>query len=461
MAFNNVFFIFVFLPTALAMYRYIPNQTIKNIVLLIMSYIFYAWGNPYNLLLILILTCWNYVTVQDWANKSDQKVTRSFIFSIALNVLVLCTYRYTNQIIGLINTYFELSLKTIEMSFPFGLSFFVFSSISYLADVYTEKSEPQYSFINYALYVSFFGKAGSGPIVQYNEMENALSDHPMTSNLLAQGSGKFIRGLVKKVILADQLGMLVSSLSTNQTVLGSWLMAIGFMLQIYFDFSGYSDMAIGIGNMFGFEWKENFDHPYLSTSLQEFWRKWHISLYSWFRDYIYIPLGGSQISNLLYIHTMFLIWILTGIWHGANLTYLIWGIYNGLLLILERFFFKKIFENKKKIAHCLTLFLVLIGWVMFMSTDIFAAVDTYSNMFGLGKGFFDSTSLFALRSYFVILLLSVLFCTELYSKIEYIITVRYRGRSILINLILYFALFIICIACIIGNTYHAFLYFTF
>ncbi|MDO4467680.1 MAG: MBOAT family O-acyltransferase [Bacillota bacterium] len=461
MVFNNVFFIFAFLPLALAMYRYIPNQMAKNVVLLIMSYIFYAWGNPVNLLLIVLLTCWNFVTVKDWANKSDKKVTQSFIFTIVLNVLVLCTYRYTNQIIDLVNTYFETSIRTIELSIPFGLSFFVFSSISYLADVYTEKSEPQDNLILYALYVSFFGKAGSGPIVQYNEMEESLSDHLMTTELLAKGSAKFVRGLVKKVIFADQLAMMIASLANNHTVLGAWLTAIGFMLQIYFDFSGYSDMAIGIGNMFGFDWKENFDHPYLATSIQEFWRKWHISLYSWFKNYIYIPLGGSQVSTLLWIHTMFLIWILTGIWHGANLTYLIWGIYNCLLLLLERFFLKNILEKNKKLSHALTLLFVLLGWIMFMSPDIFTAIETYSNMLGMGSGFLDSVSLFALRSYLLILILSCLFCTELYSRIETILTLRFRGRSILINLIVYFALFVVCIACIIGNSYHAFLYFTF
>lgn len=274
---------------------------------------------------------------------------------------------------------------------------------------------------------------------------------------------KIMKGLAKKVIIADQLSLMYSTLSTNSTWLGTWLCAIAYMLQIYFDFSGYSDMAIGISRLFGFEFDENFDHPYIADSVQNFWRRWHISLSRWFRDYIYIPLGGNRVSNQLYIRNILVVWFLTGIWHGASLNFIVWGLYYGLLLLAERFIWKdKLSRLPKFIQHLYTLFLVLIGWVFFMSPSLGSAFKTIFAMFGLGvKGIWDNQALFSLRQNLILIVLASLFSMPIFDVLQKRFVYILKQKSIILSVCFWFILFLISIAFIVGNTFQSFLYFAF
>lgn len=350
------------------------------------------------------------------------------------------------------------------MALPVGLSFFTFSAISYLADVYLGKSQAQNNILSLALYLSFFGKVSMGPIVQYHDMEAYLTkQHKISVIQFGEAFQKIMKGLAKKVIIADQLSLMYSTLSTNSTWLGTWLCAIVYMLQIYFDFSGYSDMAIGISRLFGFEFDENFDHPYIVDSVQNFWRRWHISLSRWFRDYIYIPLGGNRVSNQLYIRNILVVWFLTGIWHGASLNFIVWGLYYGLLLLAERFIWKdKLSHLPKFIQHLYTLFLVLIGWVFFMSPSLGSAFKTIFAMFGLGvKGIWDNQALFSLRQNLILIVLASLFSMPIFDVLQKRFVYILKQKSIILSVCFWFILFLISIAFIVGNTFQSFLYFAF
>ncbi len=429
----------------------------KLTLLIICSLLFYSWGQPASLVLMLVTILWDYFTGIELTLYEGKKRRAIFWVGVLFHVLILMIYKYFNFIFGFTSIHVQLAL-------PVGLSFFTFSAISYLADVYLGKSQAQNNILSLALYLSFFGKVSMGPIVQYHDMEAYLTkQHKISVIQFGEAFQKIMKGLAKKVIIADQLSLMYSTLSTNSTWLGTWLCAIAYMLQIYFDFSGYSDMAIGISRLFGFEFDENFDHPYIADSVQNFWRRWHISLSRWFRDYIYIPLGGNRVSNQLYIRNILVVWLLTGIWHGASLNFIVWGLYYGLLLLAERFIWKdKLSHLPKFIQHIYTLFLVLIGWVFFMSPSLGSAFKTIFAMFGLGvKGIWDNQALFSLRQNLILIVLASLFSMPIFDVLQKRFVYILKQKSIILSVCFWFILFLISIAFIVGNTFQSFLYFAF
>ena len=447
----------MFLPIVYLAYTFIPTWTCKCSLLIICSLLFYSWGQPASLVLMLVTILWDYFTGIELTLYEGKKRRAIFWVGVLFHVLILMIYKYFNFIFGFTSIHVQLAL-------PVGLSFFTFSAISYLADVYLGKSQAQNNILSLALYLSFFGKVSMGPIVQYHDMEAYLTkQHKISVIQFGEAFQKIMKGLAKKVIIADQLSLMYSTLSTNSTWLGTWLCAIAYMLQIYFDFSGYSDMAIGISRLFGFEFDENFDHPYIADSVQNFWRRWHISLSRWFRDYIYIPLGGNRVSNQLYIRNILVVWLLTGIWHGASLNFIIWGLYYGLLLLAERFIWKdKLSHLPKFIQHIYTLFLVLIGWVFFMSPSIGSAFKTIFAMFGLGvKGIWDNQALFSLRQNLILIVLASLFSMPIFDVLQKRFVYILKQKSIILSVCFWFILFLISIAFIVGNTFQSFLYFAF
>ena len=447
----------MFLPIVYLAYTFIPTWTCKCGLLIICSLLFYSWGQPASLVLMLVTILWDYFTGIELTLYEGKKRRAIFWIGVLFHVLILMIYKYFNFIFGFTSIHVQLAL-------PVGLSFFTFSAISYLADVYLGKSQAQNNILSLALYLSFFGKVSMGPIVQYHDMEAYLTkQHKISVIQFGESFQKIMKGLAKKVIIADQLSLMYSTLSTNSTWLGTWLCAIVYMLQIYFDFSGYSDMAIGISRLFGFEFDENFDHPYIADSVQNFWRRWHISLSRWFRDYIYIPLGGNRVSNQLYIRNILVVWFLTGIWHGASLNFIVWGLYYGLLLLAERFIWKdKLSHLPKFIQHLYTLFLVLIGWVFFMSPSLGSAFKTIFAMFGLGvKSIWDNQALFSLRQNLILIVLASLFSIPIFDVLQKRFVYILKQKSIILSVCFWFILFLISIAFIVGNTFQSFLYFAF
>ncbi|MDY4796356.1 MAG: MBOAT family O-acyltransferase [Floccifex porci] len=453
MTFNNVFFIFLFLPVVLFFNFIIKNKILKNLFLVLFSFLFYAWGNPSTLVLLILYILFNYFTGLEIDNSEGKQRTITFVIGISVQVLVLFLYKYIKLLFPFLS---------VELNVPVGLSFFTFSCLSYLIDVYTKKSRAQSNLLHLSLYISFFGKISMGPIVQYNQMEKELEHHPFQIQLFCDGIKLFCIGLCKKAILADSLSIVHTNLSASSSVLGSWLFAISYMLQIYFDFSGYSDMAIGIANMFGFHFNKNFDHPYNALSIQDFWRRWHISLSRWFRDYIYIPLGGNRVSNGKYIRNIFVVWFLTGLWHGANWTFIIWGLYFGCLLLLEKYVLKDLLEKCPRfICHIYTWILVLISWVFFMSPNLTQAFGVLGKMIGINASLFDMNALFYLRSSVVLILIGIVFSFPVYEKLESYVLGRWKQKASIALTIVYVVVFLISISYVISNTFQSFLYFAF
>lgn len=459
MVFTDLIFLFCFLPISVLLTKQIRNIKLQNILLVVFSLLFYAWSNPIYVVLLILSILWNYFTAFEFEAQDDGKTKKILlIVSIVVNLFILGFYKYTGFLMDILHIQ-----SNLKIALPVGLSFFTFSELSYIFDVYNGKSKPQKNIILFTLYVSFFGKISMGPIVSYHEMEDQLTNRTISKAQYASGMVLFSKGLIKKVLLADQLSYVYSILQNNTSTLGVWLLAICYMLQIYFDFSGYSDMAIGLSRFFGFDFKPNFDHPYTATSVQDFWRKWHISLSQWFRDYLYIPLGGNRVDKNTYIRNIFIVWFCTGLWHGANWTFILWGLYYGCLLLLEKFFLREKLEKlPKPISHIYTLLVVLIGWVFFMSPNITTAFTTLGKMIGIGTTTFaNNQAKFMLKSYFILFVLAILLSTKVYDRIQIFVYNQYKMKAVYTTWTIYMILIIVCIAFIVGGTYHSFLYFAF
>lgn len=459
MVFTDLIFLFCFLPISVLLTKQIRNIKLQNILLVVFSLLFYAWSNPIYVVLLILSILWNYFTAFELEAQDDKKTKKILIIvSVAVSLFILGFYKYTGFLMDILHIQ-----SNLKIALPVGLSFFTFSELSYIFDVYNGKSKPQKSIILFTLYVSFFGKISMGPIVSYHEMEDQLTNRSLSKAQYASGMVLFSKGLIKKVLLADQLSYVYSILQNNTSTLGVWLLAISYMLQIYFDFSGYSDMAIGLSRFFGFDFKPNFDHPYTATSVQDFWRKWHISLSQWFRDYLYIPLGGNRVDKNTYIRNIFIVWFCTGLWHGANWTFILWGLYYGCLLLLEKFFLREKLEKlPKPISHIYTLLVVLIGWVFFMSPNITTAFTTLGKMIGIGATTFaNNQAKFMLKSYFILFILAILLSTKVYDRIQIFVYNQYKMKAVYTTWTIYIILLIVCIAFIVGGTYHSFLYFAF
>ena len=459
MVFTDLIFLFCFLPISVLLTKQIRNIKLQNILLVVFSLLFYAWSTPIYVVLLILSILWNYFTAFELEAQDDGKTKKILlIVSVVVNLFILGFYKYTGFLMDILHIQ-----SNLKIALPVGLSFFTFSELSYIFDVYNGKSKPQKSIILFTLYVSFFGKISMGPIVSYHEMEDQLTNRTLSKAQYASGMVLFSKGLIKKVLLADQLSYVYSILQNNTSTLGVWLLAICYMLQIYFDFSGYSDMAIGLSRFFGFDFKPNFDHPYTATSVQDFWRKWHISLSQWFRDYLYIPLGGNRVDKNTYIRNIFIVWFCTGLWLGANWTFILWGLYYGCLLLLEKFFLREKLEKlPKPISHIYTLLVVLIGWVFFMSPNITTAFTTLGKMIGIGATTFaNNQAKFMLKSYFILFALAILLSTKVYDRIQIFVYNQYKMKAVYTTWTIYIILLIVCIAFIVGGTYHSFLYFAF
>ena len=456
MSFGNLYFVFGFLPASLLFYFIAPHR-MKNTVLLLCSLVFFAWGEPTYLLLLALSVAFNFFTGRelDLLLRAEKKGVARFVLScsVVLNLLLLCFFKYGAELLG---------GRALPM--PIGISFFTFSLLSFLFDIYRGKAAAAKNIIDFGLFVTFFPKLVSGPIVRYAEMEAQLRDHPFTWEKFGGGARLFLIGLSKKVLLANTLGATFYALSAlpaaSLSAAGAWLCAIAYSLMLYFDFGGYSDMAIGLAGLFGFEFQKNFDYPYLSGTVADFWRRWHISLGAWFREYVYIPLGGSRRGNFRTALNLMVVWLLTGVWHGTGACFLLWGVYYGVLLVLEKLILRRLLEHFPKVLrHMLTLLCVVIGWVFFFSPSPQAAFTLLGRMFGTGK-LLDATAKYEWTAAWRIVLLAVLACLPIGAHIGRCLT--QRGRAwIPLSLVYYAALLLLCIAGMMNDTYSAFLYFQF
>ncbi|WP_069988466.1 MBOAT family O-acyltransferase [Massilioclostridium coli] len=466
MVFSSIFFLFCFLPIVLIVYFIVPKRW-KNLVLLLFSLFFYAWGEPVYVILMLLSILFNYVMGLDIAQRNaahrPKKAKASLIFTVVVNLFLLGFFKYAGFLIGTINDLFVVNLPYKELALPIGISFYTFQTLSYIFDVYWKKVEVQRNFIHFSLYVTMFPQLIAGPIVKYTDISVQLENRHVTLTKLGLGAEFFIKGLAKKVLLANNLGQVytyVQGLEPGSTsILTTWLGIIAYTFQIYFDFSGYSDMAIGLGEMFGFQFMKNFHYPYVSKSITEFWRRWHISLSSWFRDYVYIPLGGNRVSVPRHICNLLIVWGLTGLWHGASWNFVVWGLYYGVLLILEKYVFVELIQRMPTWLNWLcTILLVMIGWVFFSNTSMADAWSYLQNMFDFfHHALWDSTGLYLLQSNFILMAIAALVCGPgIYRVFKHWMQKR-PWLAVVINVVLCLA----CVAYLVYDTYNPFLYFRF
>ena len=479
MVFSSIPFLYYFLPCFLILYYALPRQC-RNVILVLSSLIFYGWEEPVYILLMLVSIVVSYVLALLIHHFSGTPLSRRFlILGIILHVGSLVFFKYTDLLIASFNTLSGLDLPLREIALPLGISFYTFQILSYLIDVYNGKITVQKNPIHYAAYVSMFPQLVAGPIVRYQDIAASLKSSSVSSGNISYGIRRFIIGLTKKVIIADQLGKLVEicSSTTSPSLLFVWMQAISFTLQIYFDFSGYSDMAIGLGRILGFHFPENFDHPYESKSITEFWRRWHMTLGGWFRDYVYIPLGGNRCKKGRYLFNILLVWGLTGLWHGAAWNFAVWGLYYGLLLLIEKLFLKKYLSYDNKfigvLSHIYVILATILGFVLFDSNSLADAGNTILSMFGFSRlPLWNQESIYYLLSFGVILLLGILFSTtapgHLYhwfgKKISNS-TIPFRKElgilSEYIKIAVLLGLLILSTAFILDESFHPFLYFRF
>lgn len=459
MVFSSIFFIFCFLPPFLLLYYLVPEK-FRNILLFIGSLIFYAWGDPIYVVLMLFSSFFNYYMALeiDHLDKDPKGRKTNLIFAVTINLLILGFFKYWGFLLDTFSTITGISIAHPQLALPIGISFYTFKNLSYILDVSKKKVSPQRKFLTYAVYSTMFPHMSAGPIVRYADIEGQLTRRSISLTRLGLGAEYFTKGLAKKVLLADNLSAIYTSIlsSGSNSVLTAWIGILAYTLQLYFDFSGYSDMAIGLGKMMGFDFLKNFDYPYISTSVSEFWRRWHISLGSWFRDYIYIPLGGNRVSVPKHIRNIFVVWALTGLWHGASWNFIFWGLYYGLLLLLEKFVLKDFLPKLPKwAANLYTMIAVMIGWVFFSQTDFSSMGHYLSVMFGFGaSAFLDRTAVYYLKTGLILFVISILACRPgLYQSFKRLIQ-RNEKAAAAVNLLL----FLLCIAYMVYNSYTPFLY---
>ena len=468
MLFSSIVFLFTFLPAVMILYYLLPVR-FRNVILLLASLVFYAWGEPVYLFLMLLSILFNYFSGLDIArNLQDKRAAkRSLVFNLIINLAVLGFFKYEGFVLDTLNGILPVHISYHALPLPIGISFYTFQILSYIIDVYRGNVKVQTNLPNFALYVTMFPQLIAGPIVQYADVDEQLASREVSRTKFGEGSMYFIRGLAKKVLLANTSGMIFTEVSGlakgNIAVMTAWLGAFAYMFQIYFDFSGYSDMAIGLGKMFGFEFNMNFNYPYVSKSITEFWRRWHISLSSWFRDYVYIPLGGNRVSKNKHIRNLLIVWFLTGLWHGAAWNFVAWGLYYGVILIIEKYLLSPVLDRLPDVVrHIYSIVLVVIGWVLFFSSSFGQAADYIRVMFGAGAhGFADRESMYLLTSNLILWLILIFGSTPLvHFRYEHMLRTK-KWNTTIINSVVYAALFIVCIAYLVTETYNPFLYFRF
>ena len=470
MLFSSTTFLFGFLSLVLLCYYAVPRM-FKNAVLLVFSLVFYAWGEPVYVFIMLGSICVAYITglLCDRSKYKNRLPLVSMILAIVWNMGLLLFFKYTNFFITNGNSIFDLNITPLDLTLPIGISFYSFQTLSYVIDVYRGEVKPQRNFLNLATYVTLFPQLIAGPIVRYQTIEDQLSGRKESLDKFARGVKRFAVGLGKKVILANNIGALFEEISntpqSDLSVAGVWLGIIAFTFQIYFDFSGYSDMAIGLGKMFGFEFLENFNYPYISDSITEFWRRWHISLSTWFRDYVYIPLGGNRKGKLRQCVNIMIVWFLTGFWHGANWNFMIWGVYFGVILLCEKLFLLKgLGKLPRVIRHIYSLLLIVIGWGIFAFEDTDKLIQNFKNMFGLGGLPFinGKTDLFWITQNAVLIVILIIASVPLFKKIGEKLTVKLPAvYGCVIEPVCTAGLLIVSTAYLASNSFNPFLYFRF
>ena len=467
MVFSSLLFLFLYLPLVLGVYYLTPLRW-RNAFLLVVNLIFYGWGEPTYIVLMVFTILVDYFAgalVGRWKGQGKDLQARWAVgLSLALNLAILFFFKYWDLIAGTLRGFGLDLLPSLGLSLPIGISFYTFQTMTYPVDVYRGDAQVQRSVVNFGTFVTLFPQLIAGPILKYKELADQVDQRSYSVEQFANGVHIFVIGLGKKVLLANNIGMLwdaYKAMPTGElTVLGAWLGVLAFSLQLYFDFSGYSDMAVGLGRMLGFEFLKNFDYPYISRSVTEFWRRWHISLGSWFREYVYIPMGGNRVSRGRLCFNLMVVWGLTGLWHGASWNFLLWGLYFGILLIVEKLWLGRLLERWPAVLrHVYTLFLVLVSWAIFALED-FSQLGTYlSAMFGFaGGGLWDPAFGYYLRSYLVVLVIGCITATPLCAGLWR--RIPKRGQAVVLP-VLVLAGLLLSTAYLVDATYNPFLYFRF
>lgn len=464
MVFSSLVFMFAYLPITLLAYYLVPRQG-RNIFLFIVNLIFYGWGEPKLVLLMVFNIFFNYIG--GWLvdkYRADAKKKKLFlILTCVLDIGILAVFKYTGMITETLNMLPFLNIPELQISLPIGISFYTFQTMSYVIDVYRDDAPVSKNFINFGTYVALFPQLIAGPIVRYRDVAEQLVNRRETLEMFTRGVKLFMVGLAKKVIIANTMGTLTTNIfaTTDENgVVGTWVGMIAYTFQIYFDFSGYSDMACGLGNMMGFEFLKNFNYPYIAKSITDFWRRWHISLSTWFKEYVYIPLGGNRKGVKRQILNLLIVWGLTGLWHGAAYNFVLWGLYYGLLLILEKFVLKKYLDRLPSfVQHIYTLFIIIIGWGLFYFTDVGQLGEFMVDLFNFGNGICGNQAFNLIMSNLPMLIIAAVASTPLaatlYTRFEH-------TRFMWILETLYcMGVLAVSTASLVNQSYNPFLYFRF
>lgn len=472
MVFSSLVFLFVFLPIILLGYYAIKDEY-RNYFLLLASLFFYAWGEPFYVLVMLVSIIFNYIFgIIVYGTKRSNQKKLYLILSIIFNLSFLGAFKYLGFFVENINRLLNTKIVVPELALPLGISFFTFQAITYVVDIYRGDVKVQKNFFNVALYISLFPQLVAGPIVRYQSISEQLIKRNHSMEGFAEGVNRFIIGLSKKIFISNSLGKVADEVfllqSGEMSVLTSWIGILAYTFQIFFDFSGYSDMAIGLGKMFGFKFPENFNYPYISQSITEFWRRWHMTLGNFFRDYVYIPLGGNRVSKVRLYFNLFIVWMLTGFWHGASWTFIAWGIYFGVLICIEKAFLLKVLSNIPRIfRHIYLILLVIISWVFFRADSFSYSIEYLKTMFGInGVKLYDNSAYVYMNDYGYIFILAIIFSMPIIKWIKE--KIEQRNVKLLENNfmyltqgLVYFVLLILIISQLINSTYNPFLYFRF
>ena len=468
MTFSSLVFLFIFFPIVFTLYAVIKNKLARNIILAVASIIFYAFGEPVAVIIMLISIVFNYFLGLMASKSKHDKL--ACVIAVLINIGLLVVYKYMGFFTQVFNDITGLSLHVVTLRLPIGISFFTFQGLSYVIDVYRNKQNVQKNLFSVLLYISFFPQLIAGPIVRYEDISKQINEREFNRNRISQGLKRFIFGLGKKVLIANQMGYVADTVfgfsSGELGMSASWMGAICYAIQIFFDFSGYSDMAIGLGKVFGFDFKENFNYPYIASSIQDFWRRWHISLSTWFKEYVYIPLGGNRKGKFRTTINKLIVFFLTGLWHGANFTFIVWGMIHGLFQLLETY---QIIPTQKKwfkyIGHIYTLLVVVITFVLFRADTLEQGFGIVANMFNGAQGIssVNSQVLGCINPLFIIaFVLGIFAATPIYQKIREKLSKK-AGFKIY-NYATYagsIAVFFICILLLVSSKYNPFIYFRF